>query len=266
MSETAIYSIIMAFLLIFISRIQLWLVLKIFAANYSYKYALEAYKLKTPKMILNAIIAAISLSPLFITKPLVTITFFPTVLASIAAMIPASLTVMAIVTLGTLVHLKTKPVLKDLSWKKINLALEFQKLMTLCDEAKSPVFKKSVRLLWEDVLSLNKKRADAYSSIKSLKRLSRQNQRVIESYSVSRNIKKLQEAETRRVDIAQKIKAQEEVAAKIEDMLLHIETSFVEISTKIQLGQTAAITADMSKINSQVKTIDTMVDATLLLE
>ncbi len=162
--------------------------------------------------------------------------------------------------LGAKYAVRNNPNLLDFNGKFKGTYNEYKKLSVLLEEKKLTIYTKSCNSLWSELLLLNKRRKEAYTSKARLDEIKEDVQKLITAYSIEQDQEKTLRAQARLNKI---IKQQEDLEAfikQVEEQIEKSENVFMDIRTKLAVGQMDNVLPDLSSYTSQVKSLEITVE------
>ena len=161
---------------------------------------------------------------------------------------------------GAKVAMENNPNLLDFNGKYKDTCNEYKKLIMILDEMHLSAYKKSALKLWSELLLLNKRRNEAYSTKQRLEKVKDDVQKLITAYSMDKNDEKRLKAQARLNHIIKKQADIDEFTSHIEEEIIRSENVFMDIRTKLEVGQSDNILPDLSNYTNQVKSLEYTVD------
>ena len=162
---------------------------------------------------------------------------------------------------GAKIAMQNNPNLLDFNGKYKNTCDEYKKLILLLDDKKLRVYKKSASRLWSELLLLNKRRKEAYLAKEKLEQVKDDVQKLITAYSMDKDDEKRLKAQARLNQIIKQQADIDEFTNHVEDQIIKSENVFMDIRTKLIVGQNDNILPDLSNYTNQVKSLEYTVDA-----
>ena len=161
---------------------------------------------------------------------------------------------------GAKYAVRHNPNLLDFNGKYKGTHEEYRKLLMILDEKNLGSYKKSASRLWSELLLLNKRRNEAYDNKKRLEATRNDVQRLITAYSMENDVDKRLKAQARLNKIIKQQADIDEFTKNVEEQIIRSENAFMDIRTKIEVGQNETVFADLSKYTNQVKSLEITVD------
>ena len=152
------------------------------------------------------------------------------------------------------------PNLLDFNGKYKGTHEEYKKLLMTLEEKNLGSYKKSASKLWSELLLLNKRRNDAYENKKKLEAIKADVQKLINAYSMENDVDKRLKAQARLNKIIKQQADIDEFTKNVEEQIMRSENAFMDMRTKIAVGQNESVFADLSKYTNQVKSLEITVD------
>ena len=162
---------------------------------------------------------------------------------------------------GAKIAMQNNPNLLDFNGKYKNTCDEYKKLIILLDEKKLRVYKKSASRLWSELLLLNKRRNEANQAKEKLEAVKEDVQKLITAYSMDKDDDKRLKAQARLNQIIKQQADIDEFTEQVKDQIVKSENVFMDIRTKLIVGQNDNILPDLSNYTNQVKSLEYTVDA-----
>ena len=162
--------------------------------------------------------------------------------------------------IGAKVAMQNNPNLLDFNGKYKDTCNEYKKLIMILDERHLSAYKKSALKLWSELLLLNKRRNEAYTTKEKLEKVKDDVQKLITAYSMEKNDEKRLKAQARLNHIIKKQADIDEFTNHIEQEIIRSENVFMDIRTKLEVGQSDDILPDLSNYTNQVKSLEYTVD------
>lgn len=162
---------------------------------------------------------------------------------------------------GAKIAVRNNPNLLDFNGKYKGTHNEYKKLVMLLDEKKLGTYTRSASRLWSELLLLNKRRNEAYAANDRLEEIKNDVQKLITAYSVDDDVDKRLKAQARLNKIIKQQADIEEFTKQVEDQILKSENVFMDIRTKLAVGQIDNILPDLSSYTNQVKSLEITVEA-----
>ena len=163
--------------------------------------------------------------------------------------------------IGAKIAMQNNPNLLDFNGKYKSTCDEYKKLILLLDEKKLGVYKKSASRLWSELLLLNKRRKEAYLTKEKLETVKDDVQKLITAYSMDNDNDKRLKAQARLNQIIKHQADIDDFTNHVEDQIVKSENVFMDIRTKLIVGQNDSILPDLSNYTNQVKSLEYTVDA-----
>ena len=162
---------------------------------------------------------------------------------------------------GARIAMKNNPNLLDFNGKYKDTCDEYKKLILLLDEKKLGAYKKSASRLWSELLLLNKRRKEAYLTKEKLETVKDDVQKLITAYSMDNGNEKRLKAQARLNQIIKQQADIDDFTNHVEEQISKSENVFMDIRTKLIVGQSDNILPDLSNYTNQVKSLEYTVDA-----
>ena len=162
--------------------------------------------------------------------------------------------------IGAKVAMQNNPNLLDFNGKYKDTCNEYKKLVMILDERRLGAYKKSASKLWSELLLLNKRRKEAYAAKEKLEATKEDVQKLISAYSLENDVDKRLKAQARLNHIIKKQADIDEYTANVEEQIIRSENVFMDIRTKLEVGQSDNILPDLSNYTNQVKSLEYTVD------
>lgn len=162
---------------------------------------------------------------------------------------------------GAKYAVKNNPNLLDFNGKYKDTQIEYKKLVMLLDEKKLGTYTKSASRLWSELLLLNKRRNEAYDSKRKLEDIKSDVQKLITAYSIDEDVDKRLKAQARLNNIIKQQANLDEFIKHVEEQITRSENVFMDIRTKLAVGQVDSILPDLSTYTNQVKSLECTVEA-----
>ena len=131
----------------------------------------------------------------------------------------------------------------------------------LLDEKRLGTYTKSASRLWSELLLLNKRRNEAYDSKRKLEDIKSDVQKLITAYSIDEDVDKRLKAQARLNNIIKQQGNLDEFIKHVEEQITRSENVFMDIRTKLAVGQVDSILPDLSTYTNQVKSLECTVEA-----
>ena len=244
-------------------QIQMRIIASIWGKGCSWQQFLDIYDLSGQyrkwmlfDIISNAIImlgATFAFSSLGLTIPWIS--------AGIIAIEGMSLMAFPIRFIGAKVAMQNNPNLLDFNGKYKDTCDEYKKLIMVLDEKGLKSYKKSASKLWSELLLLNKRRKEAYLYKEKLEFVKDDVQKLITAYSMDKDDEKRLKAQARLNQIIKQQADIDEFTNHVEEQIKKSENVFMDIRTKLIVGQSDNILPDLSNYTNQVKSLEYTVDA-----
>ena len=155
------------------------------------------------------------------------------------------------------VSIMNNPNLLDFNGKYKGTFNEYKSLLQFLDENKLNSYKGYVSNLWRELLLLNKRRKNAYDQKKKLLLLKEDVSKLIADYTLNKDEEKLKNAQTRLANIVSQESALNDFSQSVEEQLKSSETVFIDIRTKLQVGQGCSdILPDIDNYTNKVKALE----------
>ncbi|MBR4569196.1 MAG: hypothetical protein IKO19_00810 [Candidatus Riflebacteria bacterium] len=161
---------------------------------------------------------------------------------------------------GAKFAMENNPNLLDFNGKYKDTCNEYKKLIMILDERHLSAYKKSALKLWSELLLLNKRRNEAYNTKQRLEKVKDDVQKLITAYAMDKNDEKRLKAQARLNHIIKKQADIDEFTSHIEEEIIRSENVFMDIRTKLEVGQSDNILPDLSNYTNQVKSLEYTVD------
>ena len=162
---------------------------------------------------------------------------------------------------GAKFAMQNNPNLLDFNGKYKNTCDEYKKLVLVLDEKKLGAYKKSASKLWSELLLLNKRRKEAYLERERLESVKDDVQKLITAYSLDKDNEKRLKAQARLNKIIKQQSDIDDFTENVEKQISRSENIFMDIRTKLIVGQNDNILPDLSNYTNQVKSLEYTVDA-----
>ncbi len=162
---------------------------------------------------------------------------------------------------GAKFAVRNNPNLLDFNGKYRGTHDEYKKLVMVLEENKLGAYKKSASRLWSELLLLNKRRNEAYNSKKKLEEIKNDVQKLINAYSLENDVDKRLKAQARLNNIIKQQADIDEFTKNVEEQIMRSENVFMDIRTKIAVGQRDSVLPDLSNYTNQVKSLEYTVEA-----
>lgn len=161
---------------------------------------------------------------------------------------------------ATKIAMQNNPNLLDFNGKYRGTCEEYKKLLLLLDEKNLKAYKSSASTLWAELLLLNKRRKEAYARKAELGEIKADVQKLITDYTVENNVEKRLKAQERLNQILKQEADIDEFTLQVEEQIQRSENIFMDMRTKLAVGQLDNVLPDLTSYTSKVKALEYTVE------